>query len=285
MQEIFFELPGKKIAAKVWHPERKIRVLALHGWLDNAASFDKLAPLLPHAQIVALDLPGHGHSDHQPLGTYIHLTDYVVVAAQVMHQLNWERCILLGHSIGAAIACLIAGTIPEKIQGVALIDGLGPFTTSPEQAPFQLHHFIQEVITKPHKKSPRYASQEAALQARLKVNAMDPASAKAIVERGTKQLSTGEWIWRTDPKLLFPSALQLTEEQVLAFLREISAPVRLVRPEQGFPFNLALMKKRYETIKNIDMITLPGNHHVHLDNPQPVADYFSPFFDKLSANR
>ena len=41
------------------------RVLALHGWLDNAASFLPLAARLPALDLVMLDLPGHGRSGHE----------------------------------------------------------------------------------------------------------------------------------------------------------------------------------------------------------------------------
>ncbi|WP_345917322.1 alpha/beta fold hydrolase [Cobetia crustatorum] len=48
--------------------------LALHGWLDNAASFSRLAPLLCARlgiRIVAIDMVGHGHSSPQgPEGDY-----------------------------------------------------------------------------------------------------------------------------------------------------------------------------------------------------------------------
>jgi hypothetical protein len=78
-----------------------------------------------------------------------------------------------------------------------------------------------------------------------------------------------------------PLAVQLTEEQVLAFLKAITAPVRLVLPEHGFPYDPQIMKKRYETISDIEMISFPGTHHVHLDHPELVADYFRIFFEKL----
>ncbi len=47
---------GNAIAYKTWHNNANERILALHGWLDNAGSFDLLAPLLETHQIVAPDL-------------------------------------------------------------------------------------------------------------------------------------------------------------------------------------------------------------------------------------
>ena len=42
-----------------WGRPGNTPILALHGWLDNAASFSRLAPLLLDVDVVAIDLPGH----------------------------------------------------------------------------------------------------------------------------------------------------------------------------------------------------------------------------------
>lgn len=48
-------------------------MLGLHGWMDNAGTFDRLAPLLsPSIYFVAVELPGHGLSSHLPAGVPYH---------------------------------------------------------------------------------------------------------------------------------------------------------------------------------------------------------------------
>lgn len=82
--ECALPLSSIRLAAMAWGHSAGLPVLALHGWLDNAASFARLAPLLPDWRIVALDLAGHGHSKHRPAGCRYHLMDYVfdVIAAE-----------------------------------------------------------------------------------------------------------------------------------------------------------------------------------------------------------
>ena len=61
---------GFQVACRIWgdpnatsRPEH--RWLALHGWADNAASFDRLSPLLLRegaaSCVVCIDAAGHGH--------------------------------------------------------------------------------------------------------------------------------------------------------------------------------------------------------------------------------
>lgn len=276
-QEIRIPLKGRTIAAKVWNADKGIPTLALHGWLDNAASFDKLAPLLPHLHIVAVDLPGHGLSDHQPAGTQIHIMDFSTTAIEIINYFKWDSFALLGHSLGACIHGIIGGTLLERVQWLCLIDGLTPLISPAEHAPMQYRIFINDLLTKPNKTPPSYQTQEDALQARLKVSPMSPTSAKLLVERGSKQLDNGLWTWRTDPKLLMPSAMHLTEEQSLAFLSAITAPVCIIRPEPGFPFPSEIMKERIKQIKQCEVFRIPGGHHVHLDAPETVVSCLNTF--------
>ena len=84
------------------------RVLALHGWLDNAASFLPLADHLSGIELVVPDLPGHGHSVH--IGPGAEYTSGVAVNAvlDLADALGWDEFCLLGHSMGAGVASLLA---------------------------------------------------------------------------------------------------------------------------------------------------------------------------------
>ena len=91
VEEVRLSLPHIELAAHLFGPEDGLPVIALHGWLDNAASFARLAPKLDGLRIVALDFAGHGHSEHRPAGAGYTLWDYAYDVLQVAEQFGWRR--------------------------------------------------------------------------------------------------------------------------------------------------------------------------------------------------
>ncbi|NNF67529.1 MAG: alpha/beta fold hydrolase, partial [Gammaproteobacteria bacterium] len=126
------------IAGLRWQRDSAEPVIALHGWLDNAATWSRVAPALDQYNLCAIDFAGHGKSDHRPANAAYHFIDNVADVIAVADRLGWKRFSLLGHSLGASVATLVAGTIPERIRSLVCIEGFGPLTTPPEQAPEQL---------------------------------------------------------------------------------------------------------------------------------------------------
>src|SRR5690349_15211801 len=133
--ELAIGLPHLTLAARAWGDPRLPKLLALHGWLDNAATFDLLAPLLcEHFHIVAIDFPGHGRSGWRPAGTWYHYVDYLNDVLAAADALEWPRFGLLGHSLGGAVASALAAACPERIELLLLIEALGPLATDASRA-------------------------------------------------------------------------------------------------------------------------------------------------------
>lgn len=273
---------GTPLAARCHGPDNGVPVLALHGWLDNAASFDLLAPLLPWARVVALDLPGHGLSAHRPAGASYSMTDWVGEVFGAADELGWQEFVLLGHSLGGVVASLAAGTFPERVRGLLLIDALGALTAEAAEAPIRLAHHLVAAARLQGKSPPRYQTFEAALNARVRAGDFETdAGIRGVVERGLEVVQEGGksvFRWRSDPRLTLPSAQRLTRDQVSAYLRRIACPVLLVRPDGG-PVDYAAEVGAYvPMVADLDVRETSGRHHVHLDRPDAVAALINEFF-------
>ncbi|MFB9865813.1 alpha/beta fold hydrolase [Vreelandella sulfidaeris] len=264
-----------RLAALSWGRSDAPTWLALHGWLDNAASFSRLAPLLVDAldiRIVALDFHGHGHSAHAPQGSDYALWDYCHDVLDAMVSLELERCSLLAHSMGAAVACLLAASLPERVERLTLIDGLGALSTPSNETASQLRKGLT-AYRRPLSNAPCYRDIDSAIAARVAggVTPVDTITAAPLVERNTQPTADGQVQMRTDSRLLKPSLVRFTPDQVLALLADINAPLLLIEGEQGILGERAWAKQARNALKALTRHVLSGGHHLHLE-PHAVAN-------------
>jgi len=278
-EEVRLRLPHLEVAAHLYGPEDGRPVIALHGWLDNAASFSRLAPLLNGVRIVALDLPGHGLSDHRPAGAGYNIWDYAYDILQTAEQFGWQRFSLLGHSLGGIVSVLLAGAMPERIERLALIDGVIPYTGEAESAPRKLGEALRALLAVERKRKPVYARFDQAVAARMKgVGAVSREAAERLAQRGLMPVPGG-YTWRTDPRLMLPSPLRLTLAHAQAFAQRVECPTSLIIARQG----LMTDAKVIEFIDSLPFEShrLHGGHHLHLDDDEgaaAIAAVFNPFF-------
>lgn len=96
-------------------------IIMLHGLTDNGLCWNRI-PVLLEAEydVIMVDARGHGLSglDARGAGLDIQADDI----AALIDQLGLVRPVLIGHSMGAAEAALIAARMPQAIRGVVLID-------------------------------------------------------------------------------------------------------------------------------------------------------------------
>ena len=278
--ELTLATPTLQLAALRWHAGAPRRVLALHGWLDNAASFTGLAPRLDGCDIVALDLPGHGRSDHRPAGVHYHFVDFIPDVLAAADALGWTRFALLGHSLGAGIGCFTAAVAPERVTGLALVEGIGPLSGDPDEEPARLAEATRQMTAHGRRKARTYPDQEAAIAARARVGGLTPAAARLLVARSMRPDSEG-FTWRSDARLRYRSPSYLTEAQVRAYLERIECPALLITGAEAELAGRPEFDDRCRALRGLEHQVLPGGHHLHLEVPASVADPLAHFLAGL----
>jgi len=256
------------------------RLLALHGWLDNAAGFAALAEALPECELLALDLAGHGRSDWRAeAGSYL-LVDHLPDIVQVLNALQWSEAVLLGHSMGGAIASLLAVAAPERVRALVCIDALGPLSLDEADAPARLRRALK-ARDEPRPRRRLFKSVEEAVIQRAQLAALQPAAAQALVERGLASVEGG-FVWAADPRLQLPSALPMSEAQVQSVLRAITQPTLVLAAREPDPRLPRLnVEARLDCVPQAQVRRLPGGHHLHLAEPALAAAAIRDFLSAL----
>ncbi len=283
-REAEIALPDLRLCARVWGDTSLPPLLALHGWLDNAATFERLAPLLcEQFHIVAPDFPGHGRSDWRAPGAWYHHVDYTGDVLAIADALGWQRFDLLGHSLGGGVATALAAACPARIGRLMLIEALGAIAAAPEKALLHLQGALAERAAYRTKTLRVFPDEAVAVAARMHANGLSREAATLLVARGLKPVPGG-FSWSTDPRLTLTSAQRYTEDQVLAFLRGLSAPTLLILADPEAPYlPRETMQRRIEQVTDIRVVRLPGSHHLHLEDPQPVAAAIRDFLAHTNA--
>jgi pimeloyl-ACP methyl ester carboxylesterase len=110
---------GRHLSALVWgdgDPE----YLFLHGAAQNAHTWDTVLLALGRPA-VAVDLPGHGHSDEGKSG-YLNVDDHAEDVAATMRSLAPNAGTVVGMSLGGLTTLALAGSHPEMVGRVVLVD-------------------------------------------------------------------------------------------------------------------------------------------------------------------
>ena len=264
-----------------WGSASDLPVLALHGWLDNASSFAPLASHLSGFQLLALDLPGHGHSQHRPPGMRYHLLDYVPAVLEAAEGLGWETGLIMGHSLGGAIAGLVAIAAPERVKAMILIEGLGPLSESETKLPGRLRNSVEGYARAQTRSSPVYPDIEPLIATRARIGAMHETSARLLIERNVREEGDG-YRWRSDQRLRLDSPAFLTEPQVLACLEAIEQPTQVLLGNEGLLAERDTLGPRLDALDSNDVRWFDGAHHLHMDQPEVIANAAREFLSQFA---
>ncbi len=260
--------PGRHLSALVWGTAPPELVL-LHGGAQNAHTWDTVAMALGRP-LVAIDLPGHGHSDAPAEGSLDVRTNAGDVAVAV-RALAPDALGVVGMSLGGLTTIALADGHPDLVRKVVLVD-VTPRVDGPGAAA------IVAFVNGPES----FADFDELLARTMEYN---PTRSESSLRRGilhnALQREDGSWVWRyrrfTDgdasPERSLPA------DDLWAALEAIAVPLMLVRGMR--PGSVVDDEAEAELVRRqpgarIEHVTEAG-HSVQGDDPLRLAALLDDF--------
>jgi pimeloyl-ACP methyl ester carboxylesterase len=176
---------GARLSALVWGTEAP-RLVLLHGGAQNAHTWDTVALAL-RVPLVAIDLPGHGHSSHRDDHAYWPSENAAAVEV-AMRALAPDAGMVVGMSLGGLTSIALADRAPDLVRRLVLVDVTPGVDREKASA-------IAQFVDGPE----HFGSFEEILERTILFN---PTRSESSLRRGVLHnavpLPDGRWRWRYD---------------------------------------------------------------------------------------
>jgi pimeloyl-ACP methyl ester carboxylesterase len=258
---------GQRVSALVWGSAAP-EVVLIHGGGQNAHTWDTVA-LAWQRPLVAIDLPGHGHSDWRDDHDYSPVTNAPAVAA-AMRALAPDAQLLVGMSLGGVTAIRVAAESPELVRRLAVVD-VTPGVDETKAEP------IIAFLSGPE----RFESFDEILERTVQFN---PTRTVSSLRRGVlhnaKEEPDGSWTWRYDPV----RAWKDIERPAVSFVNlwddveRIKAPTLLIRGGLSGVVSDDDAAELGRRKRDADVVTVDGaGHSIQGDKPVELAHILEEF--------
>uniref|UniRef100_A0A1B6JMD8 AB hydrolase-1 domain-containing protein n=1 Tax=Homalodisca liturata TaxID=320908 RepID=A0A1B6JMD8_9HEMI len=291
--EIKIPVPWGHISGKWWGPQDKNPVIAIHGWQDNAGTFDNLAPLLPaDIPFLCIDLPGHGFSSHLPPGQFYYIWwDSLVVVRRVVQYLKLEKVTLVGHSLGGAVGFLYAATYPDEVEKLISIDIVCPRVESPQTIVDRTKICVDRFL----KYESMSATSVPCYERQTMLDIVEDAyqgsvsrqNCEVMMRRGMKPSpdNNNTYFFSRDSRLKIAGLASFSKDHVLAYAAKIKCEYLNIRADPGISFAYPelyhqLLDVIRENSSRFEFHKVKGTHHIHLEDAPAIAGIVGNFLTK-----
>lgn len=300
-QELRISVPHGHIAAKQWGDPNGDVLLGIHGWMDNAASFDGIGPLLPpNIRFVCLDSPGHGLSSRYPPGMTYKVSDMFTIIHRVMEHFKWDKISLMGHSLGGGTCSWYAALFPEHVEKLVSIDlltfGALPLNKQVKWTRKSIQQSVQIVDKMENHKVPIYTFEDAVARSYMAqhlMHGLDSISRPAvetILRRGLVPTPDGQgYTWGADLRLRIPTPFNILQETAEEYASKIECPHLFIKGSESSKYMSdevysKILKVYQNNNPNFVYRIVTGGHHLHLNDPQKLKPIINEFLDRSFAN-
>ncbi|XP_059195106.1 serine hydrolase-like protein isoform X4 [Centropristis striata] len=262
---------------------------------DLSVLCDYLTRLFSECRYVAVDLPGHGLSSHRPPGESYSLFSFTADVHRVADALQLRTFSIISHSMGSDVAGMFSALYPEMVDALVLLDSYGFLPTDSKEIPEVMRRGIDEQlkIEKISEENKRVYTYEKAVERMSAANpSMSEQSVHILLERGLVQVEGG-FVFSRDLRVNVKHIMRTSLDQCLEMQSRIQAPVIVVLAEDGYNRIFPdIAQEKYAPIllqslldRNHKVLTVPGDHHVHLNKPEVVAPFVSDFLQSKVLNQ
>ena len=265
-------------------------VLLVHGYLDLAWGWSALVGtgLLDRYHLLVPTMRGHGGSDWIGAGAAYYFLDYVADVASLVDDRARERLSIVGHSMGGTIASYFAGSFPDRVEKLALLEGLSvpEGVTGPARMRESVRGRQEALAQRGTQGAPggkRFASlEDAAARMRRHDPALDPALSLRLAEHGCVRLPSGEWAWRHDPLLAPRTPIGFELDIAARFWSQITSDLLYVEGgASAFRLGGDMRARRlgaFSGVRSRREETIPGAGHMMIRNaPTETARLLADF--------
>lgn len=243
---------GTRVHLRCWGEPGKPGLVLVHGGAAHSGWWDHIAPLLTGTRrVVAVDLSGHGDSEHREHYELSRWAREVVAAAGEGGAASPFS--VAGHSMGGWVAATVGVEHPEQLANAVIIDS--PLNDEPPEER-RLRH---------RRRAPKIYPDRAAMLERFTTmppqDVLLPYVREHIAAESIRPVRDG-WTWKFDPSM-FGQRIPLR-----SLLPQLRCPVAFVRSE----FGLVPPTMAEEIDRLLDhrapIVELPATgHHPMLDQP------------------
>lgn len=244
----------------------------VHGFLDLGYGWCEVAERLARrVHVIAPDMRGHGDSDWIGPGGYYHFLDYIADLDEVIARTARKRLVVVGHSMGGAITSYWAGTRPQRLAALALLEGLGPPDQSDAELTGRTAQWIEAWKTARAKHKPMRSLDEATARLRKHDALLGEDLARRLAAAGTRTLEDGSLVFKHDPLHVTMGPYPFRRDAAAQYWRRITCPTLIVDGAQTM-LNLPEPERaaRRAYFANHRHVTLPGAAHM-MQRHQPEA--------------
>ncbi|MBU2678505.1 MAG: alpha/beta hydrolase [Gammaproteobacteria bacterium] len=271
-----FAVRGMNYCVNEWGDANLPLLVYLHGWADTGSTFQFVVDALGGDwHVVAPDWRGFGRSSCECTSYWF--PDYVADLHALLELFSPDEPVrLVGHSMGANVASLYAGTMPERVRAFVNVEGFGLKDSDPDDAPGRYRSWIERSLEAPT--FSEYANLDVLAQRiQKRYPAMGGGAAAFVAREWASEGADGTVRLRADRRHKLPNPVLYRRAEAEACCRAITADTLLVvGSESTFAEDIGSSVERMFPGASHASIDGAG-HMLHFEAPRALAGVIEDF--------